>query len=272
MNKSTEYYEKLLDELKKHCPCLKDVDLLDFINQFNNFLNFLSSIMCWDVNGGTILEEERIQEIELSNRLCDYGCLRIQPYFKNIVPESIEIEIRQIVGGTFTTKKVTNFSYEKGLDLLLISPNDNGNCCCACECECACSCNKECKTNILIIKYKAGFDLTLPEFLPLLCHYFSSFTALASKCATIDDCCSMDRLAVGSYLKSKKIDLITYTWDIDKNSREFLLNDMINKYYLNLLGKYALCGRDISYDIDAWVSHNEDNLQRSCGAKFKNWL
>lgn len=269
-NLTNEYYEKVFNELKKNCPCLKDVDLPEFINQLNNFLSFLSSLLCWDINNGSLLVEEREQEIELSGNLCDYGCLEIQPYFKFIDDKTFEVELLTIDNGDITTKKLTNFVYQKGLDLLLVNPAEGKDCCC--RCECSCSCNKGCKRNILVIRYKAGIDLLRPDLLPLLCHYFTAFTALASKCCNLDDCCNMDRLAVGSYLKSKKIDLITYTWDIDKNSKEYLLNDMINKYYLKALGKYALCGRDLDYDYNIWVGQNENKIQRKDSKKFSCFL
>ena len=96
-NLTNEYYEKVFNELKKNCPCLKDVDLLDFINQLNNFLMFLSSLLCWDINHGSLLVEERVQEIELNGDLCDYGCLEIQPYFKFIDDKTIEVELLTIV-------------------------------------------------------------------------------------------------------------------------------------------------------------------------------
>ena len=90
---------------------------------------FISSLLCWDINHGSLLVEERVQEIELSGDLCDYGCLEIQPYFKFIDDKTIEVELLTIDNGNITTKKLTNSVYQKGLDVLLVNPAEDKDCC-----------------------------------------------------------------------------------------------------------------------------------------------
>ena len=67
------------------------------------------------------------------------------------------------------------------------------------------------------------------------------FIAYQNNCGSLDDCSKMDRLAVGSVLKSKSVDYLIRTWDVDTASLEYIYTKLINRWALQSLSMLSLC-------------------------------
>lgn len=242
-----------LEMLKGYCDCLQDISEEEFAPLWEKFIRFLSHITCWSNPNGTILVEDRVESIPLNGRLCDYKCLDIQPYYKNINLETVTMEIRQYSSSGLNILPVTNFNYDEFSDRFYI--NLHPTVCCECDCEC----DKDCKHNMLVIRYQAGYELNSPDWLDLICHYFTGWVAVANDCISLDDCCSQDKKMIGARLKTKKVDVITYTWEVDENSEEVFFTRLMHNYYLGLLQKYALCGRAYDFAGNVWIGKDRSN-------------
>ena len=242
-----------LEMLKGSCDCLEDITEEEFAPLWEKFLRFLSQITCWNNPHGTILVEDRVESIPLDKRLCDYGCLDIQPYYKNIDLETVTMEVRQYSSSGLKILPVTDFNYDEFSDRFYININHAVGCDCGCDCDC------DCEKNMLVIRYQAGYELDTPEWLDLICHYFTGYMAVANDCISVDDCCSQDQKMIGARLKTKKVDVISYTWEVDENSEEVFFTKLMHNYYIGLLSKYALCGRGYHVTGNMWIGKDRSN-------------
>lgn len=246
---------ELLEKLKVRCNCLKDIQEEEFEPLWNSFIRFLSNITCWDIQGGTILEEERTHAIQLNRPLCEYTCIDIQPYWKNINLATVSVEIRQYTSSGVTVIPIDEkfYNYDDFSDRFYV--NIAGQL--GCECPCEPACNK----NILVFRYKAGYDLDTPEWLDLICHYMTGYVALANQCININDCCAVNAIGIGARLVRKTVDTINYEWETDEDTKEVFFNRLMQNFYINMLGKYALCGRDIDIKGNIIVGKDTFNYE-----------
>lgn len=235
-----------LEELKKVCDCVKEMKEDEYNLIFDKFLRFLSSITCWDIDGSNILKSLRTEEI--TNFKCG-ECLEFRPYYKNIDISTIKVDMI-----TYNPKEKNNavvalkdVSYIASKNKLLI---DIPECC-----ECTCNC---CELKVIRIEYQAGYDLTSPEWLDMICHYLTAYIAMANQCFSVEDCCKQNQPVLAGRLKSKKVGEISYSWDTDKFTEEYLLHKLINNYYRRILAKYALCGREKDYTPNMWFGKRKD--------------
>lgn len=237
----------LLDTLRQRCNCMADIKDDEFEPTFSSFVRFLSNITCWDIDGGTILKEHRKQMIPLDMRLCDYNCIDFQPYFKNISLETVTVKIIQFSseGVTVIPFDEENWYYDEYTDKFYVYVRNQLQ---LCEC-----CEDDCTNNQLIIEYEAGFDLESPGWIDLLCHYFSAFVAINNNCMSIEECCQSTTPSIGYRLTQKKIDKISYSWELDTASEEYMFQNLMKNFYYNLLSKYALCGRIYDNKAKIWI-------------------
>lgn len=230
-----------LDTLKDRCLCLSNIKNEELETLFNSFIRFLSNITCWDIEGGTILPECRTHTVKLTKPFCTYTCIDVRPYWKNIDLNTVSLEVRQYTArgmnvipiGTdyFNYDDISDKFYVE-LDGLLEDADE--------------SCDKNCINNVLVFRYTAGYDLESPEWLDLICHYLTAYVALANDCASVDECSSKQQIAIGAKLVRKTVDTLNYEWEVDENSKEVFFSRLMQNFYIDLLGRYALCGREYS--------------------------
>lgn len=229
-----------LEQLKANCECVSDMNSDEFDNVFAKFIRFLSNITCWDIKDGTILKEKRVQTIEIKE--CD-KCYFVQPYYKNIDFATFKASLRTYTSEGVTILPVGDANYDEYEDLFIL----NVPSCCNCK---TCNC---CERMVLVLEYEAGYDLESPEWLDIICHYFTAYIAMANQCFTLNDCCRNNETMLAARLKTKKVGEISYTWDIDKDTEEYLFKQIVKNYYTRLLSKYALCGREYIFDENIWI-------------------
>lgn len=230
---------ELLDKLKASCPCLEGMSSDQFWPKWRAFVRFLSNITCWDVAGGTIERCQRQHSVTLPLRLCDYDCIQVQPYYKCIDLDTVAVEIRQYTAFGVNVIPIDNryFNYDDISDRFYVSLRGQLDV----QDE---PCDPTCRDNVLVFSYVAGYDLEDENWFELICHYMTAYVAVTNDCMTLNDCASVHRLAIGAKLVRKTIDTINYEWEIDDNSKELFFSHLIQNFYTNLLGNYALCGRE----------------------------
>lgn len=237
---------------------MNDITEEEFDYVWSNFISFLSNITCWDIDNGTILMEDRVHAVPLPKKLCEYDCFNTQPYWKNIQLETVQVEIRQYTSSGFTIIPINEdfWEYDEFQDRFYVNIDT--------QLATGCRCEDDCTHNVLIFRYKAGYDLEKPEWLQLLCHYFSGYTAIASKCMDIDECCYATAPTIGARLVRKTVDTINYEWELDDQSSEVFFQKLVQNFYTRLLSKYALCGRDCVAGAGIWIGkwQDESTLQR----------
>ena len=93
-----------------------------------------------------------------------------------------------------------------------------------------------------------------------ICQLANIFRAKARGCST-DECLAMDSIALGSFLKIKKVGDITRTWGVDKTDFGYVANLMMTKYYFSTLRQAALCGRTNLWKSGIKIGRNVDANQ-----------
>lgn len=241
----------LLETIKRKCPCMKDVSEDEFDLIWSGFIRFLSNITCWDIQGGTIEKCCRTQAITLDKPLCSYTCLEVFPYWKNINLDTVAVEIRQYSSSGMNVIPVDTslFAYDDIADRFYIRIEDFVGY--------EERCDKNCTNNVLVMSYVAGYDLDSPEWLELICHYLTGYTAIANNCISVNDCSSINRVAVGATLIRKTVDTINYEWEVDQGSQEVFFSQLMRNFYIDYLGRFALCGRDC--DIKQYIFVGKGN-------------
>lgn len=232
----------LLETIKRKCSCMKDISEDEFNLIWSGFIRFLSNITCWDIQGGTIEEECRTQAITLDKALCTYSCINVFPYWKNINTDTIAIELRQYTSSGMNVIPMDKslFNYDDIADRFYINVGsilDSADS----------NCDRNCSNNVLVMRYVAGYDLNSTDWLDLICHYLTGYTAIANNCISVNDCASINRTAVGAVLVRKTVDTINYEWETDQESQEVFFLKLMKNYYVDYLSRFSLCGRD--FDI-----------------------
>lgn len=246
----------LLEAIKSKCPCMVDVSEDEFKSIWSSFIRFLSNITCWDIQGGTILKECRTQSIKLDKALCSYSCIDVYPYWKNIDLDTVSVELRQYSsrGVDIIPIDKSLFSYDDISDKFYIRLNELT--------ASSTECNKNCLNNVIIMSYTAGYDLTTEEWQDLICHYLTGYQAIRNNCTSVNDCSSIHRLAVGAVLSKKTVDTINYEWDIDQQSQEVFFKQLVGNFYIDYLGRYALCGRDYDISQNIYVGKGDNYVNK----------
>lgn len=238
----------LLENLKFKCPCIQGMTEQEFSKIWSGFVRFLSNITCWDIDGGTIEKCCRIHSVDLNKELCSYSCITVYPYWKNINLDTVSIELRQYSSNGVNIVPIDKsfFIYDDIADKFfvrldeLMGVEDN-------------RCDGKCKHNVLVFRYEAGYDLDTPEWEELVCHYLTGYVAIANNCMSVNDCASTNRLSAGATLVSKDVDTIKFTWEVDKESPEYYFNQLMQNFYKDYLGRFALCGRDFSIRLSKQI-------------------
>lgn len=233
---------ELLEKLKARCACVQGMTDEQFAVTWDDFVMFLSNITCWDIHGGTILPECRQHAVKLTRPFCSYSCVEVQPYWKNINLNTVAVEVRQYTSEGMNVIPVDKrfFNYDDIADRFYVKLKDV-------LIDDRCDPCFDCTNNVLVFKYEAGYELDTPEWLNIICHYFTSFVAIANDCVSVNDCSAMSQIAVGARLTKKTVDTIKYEWEVDKASKEVFFNRLMQSFYFDVLGRYALCGREFKH-------------------------
>lgn len=235
---------KVTEELKKHCQCFDCNDGADIQEYVGKFLRVLAQMFCWvDKTCATILKTAREEIIELGNyEICECKAIfEFKPYyFKGFDPSTVKLFLhkRQGLSREVIELDRTKWSWDSIDGTILIDMTEQINPCCQCDTSCQCE-----TTYKLVARYEAGYTA---ETLPLcvyeaMCHFLQVFIAYQNNCGSLDDCSKMDRLAVGSVLKSKSVDYLIRTWDVDTASLEYIYTKLINRWALQSLSMLSLC-------------------------------
>lgn len=233
---------KITERLKEHCLCFDCNDGADLHVYVSKFLNVLARIFCWsDKDCSTILKSERQEVVPLVDYevCCCETYFEFKPYYhKGLDPSSVKFYARIRQGGKRKTVAIDNekVDYDFVDNSFIINTTQFINPCCP-PCE-------PCETKIEIMAvYEAGYTAdTLPAcVLDSLCHFFNIFIAYQNNCGSLEDCSKMDRLAIGSVLKSKSVDYLIRHWEVDQESMEVVYNRLINRWALESLSVLSLC-------------------------------
>lgn len=240
---------KLTEKLQEHCQCFDCNDGADIQQYVETFLNVLGTIYCWsDKDCSTILKTRRQELIPLvPTQIC--GCqflFEFRPYYyKGFDPSTLKLYLHKRKGMERDVVEVPfdKYNYDFIDETIMVDVTSVLSPCCVCENEC------ECKSEYtLVANYEAGYTAeTLPScVMSALCHFMNVFIAYQNDCGSFDDCARMDRLAVGSVLKSKSIDYLIRTWSVDENSLELAYTKLIQKWEFSTLAMLSLCTTDTS--------------------------
>lgn len=234
----------LTERLQERCQCFDCEDGGVIQEYVDKFLSVLAQLFCWvDKDCSTILRSARSEVMPLTNyEVCACKAFyEFKPfYYKGFDPSTLKLYIhkRQGLERTVTEVPKDKYNYDYVDGTILLDITDIINPCCSCACECTCE-----ATYKLVADYEAGYTAdTMPScVLDALCHFLNVFIAYQNNCGTFDDCSKMDRLAVGSVLKSKSVDYLIRTWDVDENSLELAYTKLIHKWEFKTLSMLSLC-------------------------------
>lgn len=235
---------KVTEELKKHCQCFDCNDGADIQQYMEKFLRVLATMFCWADNScATILKSEREEIVPMTSYdICACKAFyEFRPYYyKGFDPSTVTLYLHTRQGMSRDIKELPREKWSwDGIDeSIVVDMSDVVNPCCKCDTSCDCE-----TTYKLVARYEAGYTAsTLPLCVyDAMCHFLSVFIAYQNNCGSLDDCAKMDRLAVGSVLKSKSVDYLIRTWDTDKNSLEYIYTKLINRWSLQALSIISLC-------------------------------
>lgn len=235
---------KLTEKLQERCQCFDCNDGADLQEYVEKFLNVLARLFCWvDSDCDTILLGEH-QEVVPLTELEQCGCQAIfefKPYyFKGFDPSTLKLYIRKRQGMSREVYPLDTdkFNWDFIDGTALVDVTDYLNPCCP-PCD-PCGCGAE---YTLLATYEAGYTAdTMPNcVLDALCHFMQVFIAYQNDCGSLNDCERMDRLAVGSVLKSKSIDYLIRTWEVDNTSLEVTYTNLIKRWEFETLQTLSLC-------------------------------
>lgn len=233
----------LSERLQERCQCFDCEDGGVIQEYVEKFLSVLAQLFCWvDKDCSTILKSQRSEILPLDcYEVCNCQAFyEFKPFYhKGFDPSTLKMYIHKRQGGSRTVTEVPseyyNYDFVEGTALLDITNIINP--CCSTSC---CDCKATYK---LVVTYEAGYTAeTMPNcVLDALCHFLNVFIAYQNNCGTFDDCSKMDRLAVGSVLKSKSVDYLIRTWEVDENSLELAYTKLIHKWEFKTLSMLSLC-------------------------------
>lgn len=172
-------YEKIVEQLKDYCSCIKDSDLQeDKLNKnVGELIDLISTITCWRNHPcETFLSSQReeVFDIEkIKNCGCDAGIVRFPLFYPMIEPTTIEVSIITRDRITFTTHKLEvdkDFTYNPYESIVYVdlSNLDFKN-----ECNCKCS-----EISKVVINYVAGYEQIPDCLLPVFCDFLQFIIAM----------------------------------------------------------------------------------------------
>ena len=137
-------YEKIVEQLKNYCSCIKESDLeADKLEKnVGELIDLISTITCWKNHPcETFLSSQREEVFDVGEFKkcgCDSGIVRIPLFYPMIDPTTIEVSVITRERITFTTHKLEvdkDFSYNPYdsivyVDLSNIDYKDVSNCGC----------------------------------------------------------------------------------------------------------------------------------------------
>lgn len=258
---------KITERLQEHCPCFDCNDGADIQAYLNTFFQVLGRLLCWaDKDCATILKAPKQEILPLENyEVCNcQAVFEFKPYwYKAFDPSTLKLFVhkRQGIERTVCEIPPSRYNYDFVDNTVLVDISEIVDPCCCCYCPCDCP-----STYQLVATYEAGYTAeTLPEcVIEALCHFFNVFIAYQNNCGSLDDCSKMDRLAVGSVLKSKSVDYLIRTWEVDQNSLELTYTKLLHRWEMQTLGMLSLCRPD---NMSNWFVMSKDRKCETGGKK-----
>lgn len=237
----------LTEKIQESCQCFDCNDGSDIQEYVEKFLTVLAQLFCWvDKDCATILKSERQETLDLKGyEICNcQAFFEFRPYYhKGFDPSTLKLYVHKRQGMNREVYEVPadKYSYDFIDGTVIVDMTEIVNPCCQCVCECECK-----STYKLVALYEAGYTAeTMPRcVLDALCHFLQVFIAYQNDCGSFNDCARMDRLAVGSVLKSKSVDYLIRTWEVDENSLELAYTKLIHKWEFKTLSMLSLCKYD----------------------------
>lgn len=258
--------EKVTELIRQHCQCFDNNENKTLQEYVGKFLSVLAQLFCWvDKDCATILKSAREEIIPLDGyEICECKAFyEFKPaYHKGFDPSGLKVFLhcKQGMKRDIVELDSSKWDYDFVDGTVVVDMTDIVKPCCKCNSECSCKTSYK-----LVVRYEAGYTAeNLPQcVVDAMCHFLSVFIAYQNNCGSLDDCSKMDRLAVGSVLKSKSVDYLIRTWDVDKNSLEYIYTGLINKWALRSLSMLSLCSvNNRSNYIVVGRSKYEDKVQR----------
>ena len=240
-------------QIKENCDCFIDRSDEELEVMADELINLISLFTCWTLEPcETLLSSLRTERLHVPciNDCLDDHYLRFRPYYQfGIDSDSISITVLRQQGVNTVREELDASEFGitdvKGYFEFIIDIESFAK-------RCACSCSNE--EIYLEINYDAGFD-ELPKCLfPEVCDVLTIMTASKIGCGSVDDCCSMSKTDIGYKLQSKRIGELSWTWKQDKDSSEYLFNQLIIKNKFKALGLISLCGTSpTNYESNLWA-------------------
>lgn len=232
-------YEKIVEQLKNYCSCIKESDLeADKLEKnVGELIDLISTITCWKNHPcETFLSSQREEVFDVGEFKkcgCDSGMVRIPLFYPMIDPTTIEVSVITRERITFTTHKLEvdkDFSYNPYdsivyVDLSNIDYKD----------VCNCGCDELSK---IVVSYVAGYE-TIPEcLLPVFCDFLQFVIAMnrcECGCSTCEETDGSDVL-ISEENSDAQISISVY------------VREHITKAYSEQLGILSVCNSK-----DTWV-------------------
>lgn len=251
-------YEDIAEQLEDNCPCFADEDHEEVVSIAKSLIHMLSLATCWTVEAcGTLLYEPRQEQIELG--CFDFKCCepiyRFRPYFQANV-EDVQVTILRQVGLKTEEYQLTDDQFAvtniHGFTEILVDIRDWAV---------RCGCENPCELLVIRFDYMAGYE-TLPDCLfPDICEVVKVISASLSGCGSIEECCQITQPQLGSRLKSKRVGELSWAWDKDTDSAEYVFNQLVITNRFKALGLISLCGT--SPDLpQVWAVHADKVTNR----------
>lgn len=270
-----EAVERVAHQIRSECPCFADLDDLPeeerdkaLVPITRSLIRMLSLATCWTIETcGSLLFEPREERVELGcyNFSCCEPIYRFRPYFQaNITDVVIEVLVEnglstENIQLTEDQFKVTDIH---GYTEILINMRDFGA---------RCACANECEMIVLKISYMAGYEL-LPDCLfPDLCEVLRIISASITGCGSLAECCTMTQPALDSRLKSKRVGELSWSWEKDTDSTEYVFRQLIMTNRLKSLAMLSLCGTNRKTPSIWAVYANEVTKRRETSAKRRRY-
>ena len=156
-------YEKIVEQLKNYCSCIKESDLeADKLEKnVGELIDLISTITCWKNHPcETFLSSQREEVFDVGEFKkcgCDSGIVRIPLFYPMIDPTTIEVSVITRERITFTTHKLEvdkDFSYNPYDNIVYV---DLSNIDYKDVCNCGCD-----ELSKIVVSYVAGYE-TIPE-------------------------------------------------------------------------------------------------------------
>lgn len=245
--------EEVVDQLKTNCLCFKEQETASLNVLARQLVDNISLSTCWTRNACetllTSLRTERIEVPCVNVNDCCGNIQRFRPYYQANINEStlsVSLIVQSGLKTTITDLDKGHFSLTsvKGFSEILYTLDEYMD---------KCNCNS-CDSFYLEFQYEAGYDKLPDCLLPELCEIAKTITASSLGCGDITECCELPQKELGYVLKSKRMGELSWSWDKDKDSIQYLYNQLVTANRFKALAMISLCGTSTDdYSSRLWA-------------------